>query len=108
LSYTGTIAREPIGQLRVHIPQAMHVLESITAAPLLTQIASFAVLASKSSAFASLIFVGQTVTHIPHPLQFSDCASFLSFAMMYDTAWDDMNITLNNLNPMILTSQSAI
>ena len=94
-NYIGTIARDPTGQLRVHITQAMHVRLSITAAPLVTEIASFAVFTSKSSAFANFVFVGQTVTHIPHPLQFWDCTSFLSFAMMFDTASDYMNISLN-------------
>jgi hypothetical protein len=55
--------------------------------------ASFAESILKSSAFDSLVFVGQTVTHIPHPLQFPDWTSFLSFAMTDDTAWEDMNIS---------------
>jgi hypothetical protein len=92
ISYSWTIAREPTGQFLEHIPQAMQVLESTTAAPLVTWIASFAVLISKSSAFDSFVFVGQTVTHIPHPLQFPDWTSFLSFAIMVDTALDNMNI----------------
>jgi hypothetical protein len=78
----------------VHIPHAIHVRLSITAAPLDTEIASFAVFSSKSSAFANFVFVGQTVTHIPHPLQFCDCTSFLSFAIMFDIACDDMNIVV--------------
>lgn len=34
------------------------------------------------------------MTHMPHPLQFVDCTSFLSFAMLIDTAEDNMNISI--------------
>jgi hypothetical protein len=78
----------------VHIPQAIQVSGYITATPLDTLIASFALSTSKSSAFESFIFVGQTVTQIPHPLQFNDCTSFLSFAIVYHIALQDMNISL--------------
>lgn len=96
-----TIVRDVTGQLRVHIPQAMHASGLIIAAPFVTEIASLAVFMSKSSALPSLIFVGQTDTHIPHPLQISDCINFLSFAIMCDTSLSDMNISINTGAPIL-------
>ena len=100
-THAGTIVNDDTGQLRVHMPQAIHTFWSITAAPIVTEIASFALFISKSSAFESFIFCGQTDTHIPHPLQISDCINFLSFAIIYDTSYGDMNISINTGVPIL-------
>ena len=101
LHHAGTIVNDDTGQFRVHIPHAIHTLLSITAAPIVTAIASFALFISKSSVFESFIFCGQTDTHIPHPLQISDCINFLSFAIIYDTSYSDMNISINTGVPIL-------